>query len=176
MYSTWFILWYRYVLSFSISPFSTVRQWIIQKYSWHMAPLTEGLMWLDLPGFPPTLSLGSIVPLNETSWLSPVWAHVAAIDGWHAISPTGSSRPPRGCRNHWKDSSTSSQTWPRHGAICTVSTSPILSPCRSSSTSVDPSYSLPAHTYTFSPPDLSVFIFSFSPAAFLGDCCQLVCW
>lgn len=32
-----------------------------------MAPLTEGLMWLDLPGFPPTLSLGSIVPLNETS-------------------------------------------------------------------------------------------------------------
>lgn len=31
---------------------------------WHVK---VGLMWLDLPGFPPTLTVGSIVPLNETS-------------------------------------------------------------------------------------------------------------
>lgn len=139
--------------------FFTMQWWIIQENSWHMAPF-KGLMWLDLPGFPPTLPVGSIVPLHETSWLSTVWAHVAAIDGRHTISPTRSRRPPHGCRNHWKDSSTSSQTWPSPGALCTVSKRPIFSPSSSSSTSVDLSYSPPpAHTF-------SLFIFSFSPTAF----------
>lgn len=70
--------------------FSTVIWWIIQKNSWHNSTFFLKKVWcgLDLPGFSPTHTVGSIVPLNETSWLSTVWAHVAAIDGWHAISPT----------------------------------------------------------------------------------------
>ncbi len=81
-----------------------------------MAPFKEALMLLDPPGFPPTRTVGSIVPLNEISWLCTVWAHVAAIDRRHVIPPARSSRPPHGCTNHWRDSSTSSQTWPRPAA------------------------------------------------------------
>lgn len=62
-------------------------------------------------------------------------------------------RPPHCCRNHWKDSSTSSQTWPRPRALRTVSNRPIFSPSSSSSTLFDLSS---AHTNTCS---LSLFFF-----------------
>lgn len=74
-------------------------------------------------------------------------------------------RPPHCCRNHWKDSSTSSQTWPRPRALRTVSNRPIFSPSSSSSTSFDLSS---AHTNTCS---LSLFFF-FSPAP-ISHCCQV---
>lgn len=119
-----------------------------------MAPFKGVLMWLDLPGFHPTLTVGSIVPLNETSWRSTVRAQVAAIDGRHAIFPIRSSRPPRGCRNHWKDSSASLQTWPRDPEH------------RYAPSAWGQSALPPAH---LPPRSTSLFIFSFSPAAALWE-------
>lgn len=79
----------------------------------------------------------------------PVSAHVAAIDGRHAIPPVRSSRPPRGWEISEKDGSTSHRPDLRAGGLRSVSKRPIFSPSSSSSISVHLSFCPTAHTYTF---------------------------
>lgn len=81
----------------------------------------------------PNLLIGSIVPLNETSWLPTVWGHVAAIHRRHLICPTSPRRLLCGRKKLVKG-----QLYflTRPVALCTVSKRPVFSPSRSSSTNL----------------------------------------
>lgn len=144
----------------------------MQNKSWHMAPFKGGLMWSDLPGFPPTLTVGSIVPLNETSWLSSLGSRCryrrTTRDTPRSLQPTATRlRNLRKRRQHF------SQTRPEGWRITQRQQEANLLSLQLIFHLSPPLILSPgSHVYIF-------FLFfrrSLSPAAVGGDCCQFVCW